>query len=131
MRTRLLILAAGLMTVVASGSALAHHGRASYSNEIITLDATVTEFRFVNPHVQIYFTVVNEAGETEQWQSELTAPNKLARGGWTKNMFQPGDQVQITGRAARNDGKSVAISEIIMPDGRSLPIFEVIDVPLY
>ena len=131
MRTSLIILAAGLTAIIASGSALAHHGRASYSNEIITLDATVTEFRFVNPHVQIYFSVTNEAGEIEHWQSELTAPNKLARGGWTKNMFQPGDRIQITGRAARNEGKSVAISEIIMPDGQSLPMFEVIDVPLY
>ena len=131
MRASLLIIAAVLTAIVASGSALAHHGRASYSNEIITLDATVTEFRFVNPHVQIYFTVTNEAGETEQWQSELTAPNKLARGGWTKNMFQPGDQIQISGRAALNDGKSVAIREIILPDGQSLPMFEVIDVPLY
>ncbi len=116
-----------LAAVLASASAFAHHGRASYSTDVITLDATVTEFRFVNPHVQIYFDIINAAGEIEPWQGELTAPNKLARGGWTKNTLQPGDEIRITGRAARNNGHSVAINEIIMPDGESIPLWEVLD----
>ena len=110
-----------------SASAFAHHGRASYSQDIISLEATVTEFRFVNPHVQVYFDITTEAGEIEQWQGELTAPNKLARGGWTKTTLQPGDQIRITGRAARNDGHSVAINEIIMPDGEAIPLGEVLN----
>ncbi len=129
MRTTLLLVVAGLTAGLAGGAALAHHGRASYSDEIVTLDATVTEFRFVNPHVQIYFDITNEGGEVEHWQGELTAPNKLARGGWTKNTLTPGDRIQITGRAARNDGHSVAINEIIMPNGESIPLWEVLDVP--
>ena len=110
-----------------SASAFAHHGRASYSQDIISLEATVTEFRFVNPHVQVYFDITTEAGEIEQWQGELTAPNRLARGGWTKTTLQPGDQIRITGRAARNDGHSVAINEIIMPDGEAIPLGEVLN----
>jgi len=106
---------------------MAHHGRASYTNEVISLHATVTNFRFVNPHVQIYFDVTNDAGEVEQWQAELTAPNKLARGGWTKNTLQPGYEIKIAGRVAKNGGKSVAINEIIMPDGQRIPLREVLD----
>ena len=125
MKTKFLLL---LTTAFLLGaSAFAHHGRASYSQDIISLDATVTEFRFVNPHVQVYFDITTEAGETEHWQGELTAPNKLARGGWTKSTLQPGDQIRITGRAARNDGHSVAINEIIMPDGEAIPLGEVLD----
>ena len=118
-----LLAAAAVATFTGAGTTRAHHGRASYSDEIVTLDATVTEFRFVNPHVQIYFDITNEAGEIEHWQGELTAPNRLARAGWTKTTFVPGDRLTITGEAARNDGKSVAIREIIM-DGRSLPLRE-------
>ena len=125
MKTKFLLL---LTTAFLLGaSAFAHHGRASYSQDIISLDATVTEFRFVNPHVQVYFDITTEAGETEHWQGELTAPNRLARGGWTKSTLQPGDQIRITGRAARNDGHSVAINEIIMPDGEAIPLGEVLD----
>ena len=118
-----------LTGALAAASAFAHHGRAAYTTDIVTMEATVTEFRFVNPHVQIYFDVTDEAGDTEQWQGELTAPNKLARGGWTKNTLQPGDRIWISGRAGRNDGHSVAINEIIMPDGRSIPLWEVLDAP--
>lgn len=125
MRTKFLFLLTTAFLL--SASALAHHGRAVYSTDVITLEATVTEFRFVNPHVQVYFDITTEAGEIEHWQGELTAPNKLARGGWMKNTLQAGDQIRITGRAARNDGHSVAINEIIMPDGEAIPLWEVLD----
>ena len=128
MRASYAALAAAMVTALFSGTAAqAHHGRASYSNEHITLDATVTAFKFINPHVQIYFDITNEAGEIEHWQGELTAPNKLARAGWTKTTFKPGDQLQISGRAARNDGHSVAIDEILTADGKTLPLWEILD----
>lgn len=119
--------ALALATLIMGAPAAAHHGRASYSNDIVTLEATVTEFRFINPHVQIYFDITNDAGEIEHWQGELTAPNRLARGGWTQDSLKPGDQIRITGRAARNDGHSVAINEIVMPDGKQAPLREVLD----
>ena len=131
MNEKILVALAGLTVLITGNYAAAHHGRASYSNEMITLEATVTEFKFINPHVQIYFDVINEAGEVEHWQGELTAPNKLARGGWTKNTLQPGDQIQINGRPARNGGHAIVIYGIVMPDGQSIPIWEQLGVPLF
>ena len=121
------LLIAGLTTLFVVSTTLAHHGRASYSNEEITVQATVTEFRFVNPHVQIYFDITSEEAEIEHWQGELTAPNKMARGGWTKSTLNPGDEIKISGRVARNHGHSVLINEIIMPDGERIPLWEVLD----
>ena len=57
----------------------------------------------------------------------MTAPNKMARGGWTKQTLQPGDEIRISGRSARNSGHSVVINEIIMPDGENIPLWEVLD----
>ena len=113
--------------VLASGIVSAHHGRAAYGNTEVTVQATVTEFKFINPHVQVYFDVVGEDGELQHWQGEMTAPNKMARGGWTKQTLQPGDEITITGRQARNGGHSVVINEIIMPNGESIPLWEVLD----
>lgn len=118
---------AGIVVLLAGAAASAHHGRAAYGNDEVTLDATVTEFKFINPHVQVYFDVTSEAGELQHWQGEMTAPNKMARGGWTKQTLQPGDMIQLSGRAARNGGHSVVINEIIMPDGESIPLWEVLD----
>jgi len=128
MRAQLVLFLAASTFLAGTGApAAAHHGRASYSDDVITLQATVTEFRFVNPHVQIYFDITNESGEIEHWQGELTAPNRLARGGWHNSTFKPGNQIQISGRAARNNGHSVAINEIVMPNGESIPMREVLD----
>jgi hypothetical protein len=128
MRTKYLIFwMAGMTALLAGTAASAHHGRAAYGNEDVTLQATVTEFKFINPHVQIYFDATSEAGELQHWQGEMTAPNKMARGGWTKQTLLPGDEIRITGRSARNGGHSVVINEIIMPDGESIPLWEVLD----
>jgi hypothetical protein len=128
MRARKIIpLAAGLPFLIAGTAALAHHGKAAYGKEEVTFQATVTEFRFINPHVQIYFDITSEDGELQHWQGELTAPNRLARGGWTKTTFKPGDMITITGVAARNGGHSVAISKILLPDGESIPMREILD----
>ncbi len=128
MRMRTLILAAASAVISVTGSlASAHHGRAAYGDEEVTLTATVTEFKFINPHVQVYFDVTGENGELQHWQGEMTAPNKMARGGWTKRTLNPGDEITISGRQARNGGHSVVINEIIMPNGESIPLWEVLN----
>lgn len=115
-----LITALSLMTM--GTTALAHHGRGAYDdNVVVSVEATITEFRFVNPHAQIYFDVVGEDGEVQHWRSEITAPNRLARGGWTKTTLKPGDKVKITGHHARNGSNALRASEIILPDGTSVP----------
>jgi hypothetical protein len=128
MRRKLLVtLLASASGVIVSAGALAHHGFAAYSDERVTVKATMTDFRFVNPHVQLFFEIENEAGQIEQWQGELTAPNKLARAGWTKGTLKAGDEIQISGEVARNGGHSIRIREIITATGESLPLFESLD----
>ena len=123
----IIFLTTGLAALAIWAPTLAHHGFAAYSNERITVQATMTELRFVNPHVQLYFDITNTDGEIEHWQAELTAPNKLARGGWTKNTLRPQDQIQISGQIARNGGHSIRIREIITGNGESLPLWEILD----
>ncbi|MBT5031921.1 MAG: hypothetical protein HOM55_06460 [Proteobacteria bacterium] len=121
MRTKHIIsLVAGLILLAVGTVSLAHHGRAAYGTEQVSLQATITEFRFVNPHVQIYFDITGEDGELQHWRGEITAPNRLARAGWTKTTLQPGDQVKISGDRARNGGNAVRISELILADGTNM-----------
>lgn len=122
-----LLLSALLAVLFATAPAFAHHGFASYTRDMTTVQATITDYRFINPHVQLYFDIENEAGEIEHWQGELTAPNRLARAGWTKNTFKPGDKIQISGELAQNGGHSIRIREIINADGDQLPLRESVD----
>lgn len=119
----LLLTVVGLLTI--SMPTAAHHGTAAYDiKNVVTVKATMTDFRFINPHVQLFFDVKNEKGETENWQGELTAPNKLTRAGWTKHTLKPGDSVTISGYVAKDGAHSVWIQKLIGPDGQPLPLFE-------
>ena len=121
MRTNTLIsLISGLVLMVIGTVSLAHHGRAAYGTEVITLQVTVTEFRFVNPHAQVYFDFTGEDGEIQHWRGEITAPNRLARAGWSKTSLQPGDKITIGGERARNGSNAIRIGELFLADGTSL-----------
>jgi Family of unknown function (DUF6152) len=126
MRSKLVLAVAAVAVFLSlSSSMLAHHGNAAYDvKNPVTVKAKVTDFQFVNPHCQIYFDVKNDKGEIEHWQGELTAPNKLARAGWTKHSLNPGDQITVTGPTGKNNGRSIWIQKLIGPDGQAMKLFE-------
>ena len=126
MKQRLLILGlavAALATV--STPLLAHHGGAAFDqSQTLTFSGTVTELQFANPHVLVFFDVKNKDGATEQWSGWLTAPNKLARAGWTKRTLVPGDQITVGGRPHKGGTHILQIQKLVAPDGKELPLFE-------
>src|ERR1700681_2213705 len=126
MRTKILVLIISVAAVViASGPTFAHHGPAAYDTKnIVTVKGTMTDLRFINPHVQLYFDVKNDKGEVEKWQAELTAPNKLSRAGWDKHTLKPGDSITASGYVGKNDGHTMWINKLIGPDGQQLHLFE-------
>ena len=110
---------------IVSGPVFAHHGTAAFDvSKTVTVKGIVTDFQFVNPHVQLYWESKNEKGETEKWQGELTAPNKLQRAGWTKHTLKPGDEITATGNAALSGAHVMWIRKLIGPTGESLQLFE-------
>ena len=121
----LLAVAAALAIAMVAMPAFAHHGTAAFdTSKMVTVKGAVTEFVFLNPHVQVYFEVKNAKGETEKWQGELTAPNKLARAGWTKKTLQPGDVIEVSGFRTANGGNTLWIRKLVDAKGESLPLFE-------
>jgi hypothetical protein len=126
MRKKILVLIVGIAAVlIASGLTSAHHGTAAYDTKnIVTVKGTMTDFRFINPHVQLFFDVKNDKGEVEKWQAELTAPNKLSRAGWDKHTLKPGDSITASGYVAKDDPHTMWINKLIGPDGQPLHLFE-------
>ena len=94
-------LCAGLLLVCVV--LLAHHGTTvSYdTSKIFTTQATVTEFRYANPHPQLFFDVKDERGDVIHWAGEI-APNpaQLLQAGWGRKRSEvalaPGASVTIT-----------------------------------
>jgi hypothetical protein len=91
-------------TVSISAPVMAHHGEANYDTEkTSSVKGTVTEFEFVNPHVQITIDVKNDKGETEKWTGEARSPAMLSRyGSWDRNTIKVGDVITFYGHRTKN-----------------------------
>ena len=84
-------------------------------NQTITIEGTITDFQFVNPHTLIFLDVTGEDGAVVSWLGGLSGPNHLAREeGWTRDTFKPGDQVSIIGAPARGGTPSVWIEQVFL-----------------
>ena len=110
-----------LSFLVISIPVFGHHGSAEYDmRRVVSLEATVTDFQFINPHTLIDFTV-KENGKVVRWQAELPSPNLLTRRGWNRNTLKPGDSVTIIGNPAKNGENGMQVKKLVFPDGHELP----------
>ena len=70
----------------------AHHGAASFDTEKeVTLEATVTEWIWANPHCFLKFDAKDESGGVRNWAVETSNPTDMTRRGWARASFKPGD----------------------------------------
>lgn len=123
-----LILIAAAICAAVSGPLFAHHGTAAFNtSKTVTVEGVITDFQFFNPHCEVYFDVKNDKGEIEKWDGELTAPNKLARAGWSKETLKPGDKVTVSGYPGKSAPHTLWIQKLIGPDGKSIPLRETTD----
>jgi hypothetical protein len=106
----------------ASGPLLAHHGETNYDTErVVSVKGTVTDFQFINPHVQIFMDVKNDNGEIEKWSCEARSPIMLVRvGGWDKNTLKPGDIITASGFRAKNGSTILRLKKIVLANGREM-----------
>ena len=106
-----------------SAPIFAHHGETNYdTDKLVSVKATVTDFEFINPHVQIYLEAKNDKGEMEKWTCEARSPAMLVRnGGWDKSTLKAGDVITATGFRAKNGTNILRLKEIVLADGTKLP----------
>lgn len=86
-------------------AAFAHHGHVNQfdATRLVEVSGVVTKLRFVNPHSYVEFDVTNADGDVEAWRCEMRAAYVLKRSGWTKEMFEPGTPITISGIMSRKE----------------------------
>ena len=106
-----------------SGPALAHHGEANYDTDnLVSVKAKVTNFLFINPHVQVTLERTNDKGELETWVCEARSPAMLVRSGdWDKNTLKVGDVITAIGFQSKNGAKILRLKKIVLSNGKELP----------
>ena len=111
-----------MVLAIFSVPVFAHHGNAAYdAKQTVSLKATVTDFQFVNPHVQFFFDTKDEGGNVIHWNCEGTNPAMLARAGWTKNTLKPGDQVTMVVHPNKDPNLHVvSFVKVILANGQEV-----------
>jgi hypothetical protein len=78
---RIVLALAGVIAGIQATPALAHHSFAMFDTaRQVTLEGTVQEFQWTNPHAWVILSV-DKKGRAEQWAVEMTGPNGLVRQG--------------------------------------------------
>jgi hypothetical protein len=108
----------------ALGSSLpasAHHSHAMYDPNVrMTVQATVTEYIWANPHVWVYVEIPDENGQPVEWILESGAPASLVRDGWSPESMKPGDLVTVTFGPLKDGTKGGLLGAATLVDGRTV-----------
>lgn len=101
----------------------AHHSAFAFDTEnTLTIDGTVTEWFWANPHCLLKFDVVLDSDDVVHWVAETQAPANMIDAGWRKNDLKPGDGITITVQPARNGNPVGRIVRVEFDDGRTLDV---------
>ena len=116
---RIIVAAAACLATV---PALAHHSFAAefLEDQTGTIEGTITEVWFKNPHVRYYVEITTESGEKETWDIRSGSPTLLVRRGWTPKTIQEGDHVKVHGHLGRDGRKLMSVITIELDDGTIL-----------
>lgn len=107
----------GLALAVTGSELCAHHAIDNVYDDSreITIEGTVTEFRFTNPHPLLFVDVETDAGITQSWRLEMDNRFELERVGMSSETFEPGDRVVARGSAGRTRPRSVYLRHLERP----------------
>ena len=101
--------------------AAAHHSHAMYDPNIrMTVEATVKEYIWANPHVWVYVEIPDENGQPVEWILESGAPASLARSGWSPDSMKPGDVVTVTFGPLKDGTTGGLLGAVVLADGSTV-----------
>src|SRR3979411_2665943 len=109
---------AGIAIAMYTIPAFAHHSFAMFdADKKMTLEGTIKEFQWTNPHSWILINVPNAAGQPEQWAIELGAPGVLAHQGWGPNPLPPGMKFTAWIHPLKDGTHGGQYMAVTLPDG--------------
>ncbi len=108
-------------TALAAGGASAHHSTAMFDmQKSVTLNGTIKEFQWTNPHTFTYVMVEGNAAASGEYALEGMSPNYLGRNGWSKRSLKPGDKVVLQVHPLKDGRKGGFMVSVKLADGTVL-----------
>jgi Family of unknown function (DUF6152) len=111
-----------LVSLAAVTPIFAHHGLAQFDiTHIVSMQGTITAFKWINPHAYVYADLKDERGKIANWSMECGSPAMLSRFGWSPTVLKPGEKVTVRGFIAKDGSAHMSLQKIEFADGRWLP----------
>ncbi len=91
-------------SVLAAGAAVAHHSFAAtyFVDKEVTVEGTLTQFLFRNPHSFVKIQAPDDKGQEVTWAVEWGGGAQLNQEHVTRDTLKPGDHVVVTGNPGRD-----------------------------
>jgi hypothetical protein len=107
---------------VTAGSLLAHHGRGSTYDmkKEISLQGTISEVSWRNPHIAILLDVKDAGGNVATWTIEHSNITTLAKQGYGRTTLQVGQEVTAVIHPAAAGTPVGLCVKFILPDGKQV-----------
>jgi hypothetical protein len=125
---RIRLLSMGSLMILAqllfSFPARAHHSFAAEFNvdDRVEFTGTITDIRWINPHVYMTLEAKSQDGGTVQWQLESFPPLWFHRIGMSRASFPIGQTLTISGWRAKDHSNLMWIKTVRFADGREVAI---------
>jgi hypothetical protein len=109
-----------LATLALAAPCGAHHSFSMFDpTKTLTLQGTVKEFQWTNPHCFIQLLVPSPGGSVE-WSVEMNSPGASFREGWRPGSLKAGDKVTLVINPVRNGASGGRLVSATDTSGRSL-----------
>ena len=120
MRSMARTAAVGLALATVAPSASAHHSPVMFDqSRTVSLEGTVRQFQWTNPHCYIQL-VVEDGGRQTEWNMEMGAPVYLYNRGWRPSTLKAGDRIRITASPLRSGANGGLVLSAESLDGKRL-----------
>lgn len=107
--------------LLASGASLAHHSNAAYDmRRDVTIEGTVQEYQWTNPHCWVKVQTIDSDGVAKVWNLEFGTPSLSIRTGWTPSTFKPGDKARFVFHPRTDGALSGVLSAVTLDNGKTL-----------
>ncbi len=120
LHSRVAALAGLALATAAATPGQAHHSGAMFdAAHPITLEGTIKDVNWTNPHVSIDFLVEGQGGVGKLWTLEGSSTGIMARSGWTKRTLNPGDRATIQFKPLRDGGPAGSLVSATLANGKT------------
>src|SRR5438067_11146565 len=114
---------AALSLSILAAPALAHHSFAMFdATKDLTLDGTVKNFEWTNPHMWLYVMVPQANGAPVEYPLEMIAVQGAVRLGWKPDSVKPGDKVTFEFHPLRDGHPGGQLISVVLPGGKKLAV---------